>query len=562
MLARASWNSFALWRVWPGRTDQLLISPQELRTADATRAAEIYAGRFVFAGKIVTCHGRSVFSLDPPSEDWEVALLGFGWLRHLRAADSAITRANARSLVDEWLSAQQNSSKTAWRADVLARRVISFLSQAPLLLSDTDGRFYRRYLRSLAREIRYLRHTMLNIADGVPRLLVLIALCYASLCLANHARHIRAITRRLSDELQRQILPDGGHISRNPAALIELLLDLLPLRQTFAARNIAPPPMLLNAIDRMMPMLRFFRHGDGNFALFNGMSTTPNDLIATLLAYDDTHGTPMASMPHSGFQRLDAASTAIIMDTGASPPPYVSQEAHAGCLAFELSSGTSRIVINCGMPATGRDNWRAFARETSAHSSLTFRDTSSCEFVVLSAMKRLLQGALVVSGPVNVETYREAVQNGVVLTTSHDGYLQRFGILHRRAIMLSADGSRVQGEDAIEIAQAGKLGDGDFAIRFHLHPSVKASRLSDARGVMLVLPNRDVWTFEARDDKVELEDSVFLAGSDGPRRTAQIVIRQNARQVQNVQWSFARSAGGVAATTARRSAQREPELPL
>ncbi|WP_204275014.1 hypothetical protein, partial [Stenotrophomonas maltophilia] len=90
-----------------------------------------------------TCHGRSVFTLDPPSEDWEVALLGFGWLRHLRAADSAITRANARSLVEEWLTGQQHASKTAWRADVLARRVISFLSQAPLLLSDTDGRFYR-----------------------------------------------------------------------------------------------------------------------------------------------------------------------------------------------------------------------------------------------------------------------------------------------------------------------------------------------------------------------------------------------------------------------------------
>lgn len=44
---------------------------------------------------------------------------------------------------------------------------------------------------------------------------------------------------------------------------------------------------------------------------------------------------------------------------------------------------------------------------------------------------------------------------------------------------------------------------------------------------MLVLPNRDVWTFEAVNDKVDLEDSVFLAGSDGPRRTAQIVIRQN-----------------------------------
>ena len=74
----------------------------------------------------------------------------------------------------------------------------------------------------------------------------------------------------------RQILPDGGHISRNPGALIELLVDLLPLRTAFTARNIAPPPALLNAIDRMMPMLRFFRHGDGNFALFNGMGPTPH----------------------------------------------------------------------------------------------------------------------------------------------------------------------------------------------------------------------------------------------------------------------------------------------
>ena len=67
------------------------------------------------------------------------------------------------------------------------------------------------------------------------------------------------------------MFPDGGHISRNPGVIIDLLLDLLPLKQAFTGRNIAPPPQLLNAIDRMMPMLRFFRHDDGNFALFNGM---------------------------------------------------------------------------------------------------------------------------------------------------------------------------------------------------------------------------------------------------------------------------------------------------
>src|SRR5665647_3375899 len=221
IMARASGGSVALSRLWPGRTDRLIIAPHDLR-----------------------------------------------------AADTALTRANARSLVDDWISNTSRKRPTGRRADVLARRVISLLSQAPLVLGDTDGKFYRRYLRGLAREIRYLGYTMMDI-DGVARLQVLIALCYASLCLANQGRHIRTATRQLSDELQRQILPDGGHISRNPGALIELLIDLLPLRQTFAARNIAPPPALLNAIDRMMPMLRFFRHGDGAFALFNGMSSAP-----------------------------------------------------------------------------------------------------------------------------------------------------------------------------------------------------------------------------------------------------------------------------------------------
>jgi len=563
-MARASGGSVALSRLWPGRTDRLIIAPHDLRTADATRAAEIYAGRFVFAGKIVTCHGRSIFDLEPPSEDWEVALLGFGWLRHLRAADTAITRANARSLVDDWISNPSRKRPVGRRADVAARRVISLLSQAPLVLGDTDGKFYRRYLRALTREIRGLRYTLPNVPDGVPRLQVLIALCYASLCLANQARHIRTATKKLSDELQRQILPDGGHISRNPGALIELLIDLLPLRQTFAARNIAPPPALLNAIDRMMPMLRFFRHGDGSFALFNGMSNAPSHLLATLLAYDDTHGTPMVNMPHTGFQRLDAGAMTIIIDTGPPPPPNLSQDAHAGTLSFELSAGPSRIVVNCGMPSTGRDNWRAFARGTPAHSTVTYHATSSCKFVERTSMKKFLQGAPIVGGPAVVESYREVSENGTMLTTSHDGYLARFGVVHRRVLMVADDGNRLDGEDTLAPAPGSKIKgtSTDYALRFHLHPSVKASRLSDARGVMLVLPNREVWTFEALDDKVELEDSVFLAGNDGPRRTAQIVIHQNSQQTSTVRWSFARSTTSASATTARRNARNEPELPL
>src|SRR5687767_1353655 len=104
---------------WPfsfGKADRLVIAPQDLRTADATRATEIYAGRFVFAGKVVICDARSPFEVAPPSEDWAVSLLGFGWLRHLRAAESGITRANARALVDEWITLNSARDPIAWRA--------------------------------------------------------------------------------------------------------------------------------------------------------------------------------------------------------------------------------------------------------------------------------------------------------------------------------------------------------------------------------------------------------------------------------------------------------------
>jgi uncharacterized heparinase superfamily protein len=559
--SRLSVNSLAVSKLWPGRTDRLVIAPQDLRTTDATRAAEIYAGRFVFAGKIVTCNGRSPFDIEAPSEDWEAVLFGFGWLRHLRAADTAITRANARSLVDEWIMRQRGSHPVAWRPDVLARRVISLISHSPLVLTDSDGRFYRRYLRNITREVRFLRGAVREAADGLPRLQVLIALAYASLCLANQQNQIKNATRRLSDELDRQILPDGGHVSRNPAALIELLLDLLPLRQTFAARNIMPPPPLLNAIDRMMPMLRFFRHGDGSFALFNGMGPTPSDLIATILAYDDSRGTPVASMSHSGYQRIEADRSVLLMDTGVPPPPALSAEAHAGALSFEFSSANCRMVVNCGMPATGRENWRPHARSTAAHSTLVYHDTSSCQFVEAGAVKRWLQGAPIVAGPQHVEVQRDLVEGGTLLTTSHDGYYRQFSLFHRRVVMLSEDGNRLDGEDTVVFEGRTPSRNDDYALCFHLHPTVKASRLSDAHGVMLMLPSREVWTFEAFDDTVHLEDSVFLAGPDGARRTTQIVIRQQAREVPTVRWAFVKSSGGSNAAR-KRPGRGEPELPL
>lgn len=559
---RARGHPFVRLTFIPRKAERLLIAPQDLRTADGTRASEIYAGRFAFAGKVVISDGRSPFEIPPPSEEWAAALLGFGWLRHLRAAESGITRANARALVDEWIAVQGAWHSFAWQPEILARRIIAWLSQAPLILHDADDQFYKRFLRSLVRQVRYLRHTAIEARDGVPRMQALVALTYAALCMSGQARHLRGTIKQLVDEIERQVLPDGGHVSRNPGALIELLLDFLPLRHAFATRNIAPPPQVNNAIDRMMPMMRFFRHGDGTFAHFNGMGPTLPDLLATILAYDDARGAPLTSLPHSGYQRLEAGEMVLVMDTGGPPPISLSQEAHAGCLAFELSHGPYRIVVNCGLPRTNRETWRQVARATAAHSTVVFNDTSSCRFLESGSFKRLL-GTPIVSGPADIPLSREERSDAIVLRTSHDGYAERFKVIHQRAIKMAADGSRLDGEDLFVAAEEDSIPEDvpdAFAVRFHLHPSIKANKLTDGHGAILVLPSREVWNFSAYEDRIEIEESVYLSGADGPRRAVQIVIYGNARKTPRMHWTLSHATSSDEGESRARG--DEPELPL
>ena len=547
----------------PGRGPRLVIAPQDLRTADPTRAAEIYGGRFAFAGKVVVCDGRSPFEMMEPSDEWGEVLLSFGWLRHLRAADSAITRANARALVDEWIGLQRSWKGPGWQPQVLSRRIISWLTQATLILDEADDRFYRRFLRSLEKQVKFLTSIANDAHNSVPRMQAHIALTYAALCMSTQSRNTRRATKHLVTELDRQILPDGGHIGRNPGAPIELLLDLLPLAQAFSARNLAPPPQLMNAIDRMMPMLRFFCHGDGTFGLFNGMGPTPPDLVATLIAYDDARGTPVNNAVHSGYQRMEAGGTIVLMDTGRIPPLDLSSEAAAGCLSFEFSAKAQRIVVNCGMPANARENWRDFSRSTQAHSTVKFNDVPSCRFAANGPNRRQF-GVPINAGPQHVAVERGTESDGAItVRSSHDGYASRFSVIHERILTLAPDGDRIDGDDSFVPTKGetipAKIPD-DFVVRFHLHPAIRATRVADGHGALLVMPNRDVWTFHAYEDLIDIVDGVYLGGQDGPRRTFQIIIRGKARQAPRLRWSFTHTPPHPARKTGQRG--QEPELPL
>src|SRR5207302_10389193 len=210
-----------------------------------------------------------------------------------------------------------------------------------------------------------------------------------------------------------------------------------------------------------------------------------------------------------------------------------------------------------------KDNWRQVARATAAHSSVTFNDSSSCQFLESGSFRRMF-GSPIVAGPKNVPVTRETREDDtIMLRTSHDGYAGRFGIVHHRIVQVAADGTKIDGEDLFMPPDDRLLPNNaldEFALRFHLHPGVKATRLTDGHGAMLILPNKDVWNFSSHEDRLEIEESVYLGGPEGPRRALQIVIVGQARKVGRVHWTLTHTP--QPGTSRRGPRGEEPELPL
>ena len=510
---------------------RLWIAPPDIRTADSTVADEVRAGYFTYEGKTLhVAAGEAPFARFAPSAGWRRALTGFSWLRHLDETD----RPMARRLVDAFLSSPGMRDDPALEPAVVARRLLSFLAQSPLLLDEADPDYYERFMQALAHSARLLWLALgPGKSRGAERLLCAVALVEFAVCADTGGAIAPEAMRLLSRELQRQILADGGHIGRNPQTPLDLLLDLLALRQVFAARGLKTPETMKRVIARTLPMLRMMQHGDGSLALFNGAGATARDRLANVLAHEETRGPAPLQAPATGYQRLDAFPALALVDAGGAPPADFAGDAHAGCLSFEYSRGTERVVVNCGAPGPHNPEAREAARTTAAHSTLTIGETSSARFLEPPRGA----GSRLVEGPDKVTVERRAHDNETTLILTHDGYAAAFGLVHARDLTLSHDGRTFSGRDRLLTAtDGGATKPADFALRFHLHPQVKAT--PTAAGVELALGNDERLLFSATGADVQIEESVYYAHPAGARPARQIVLAGKAAAGVDIQWSF------------------------
>lgn len=543
LVARALRSPLFAWRYGRPAAEELLLVPQELRTADPSFAEELAHGQLGLGGAVASIGNGSIFDVPAPSEAWSRALHGFGWLRNLTAAGTLEDRALAENALVTWIDRYPpKSSSTAWQPDVIGRRLVSWLVNVPFIFERIDGPTYDKITDSLGLQLAQLATRWRDAPSGYPRLEALTGLLTGSLCIAGRDDTIAGFEQGLVAEIRHQILPDGGHISRNTDVVVDLLLDLLPLRSCFNARQREFPPDVDKAMSRMLRFLRFMRLGDGSLGRFNGTGATPHDSLATLLAYDPAPDAELSAAPDSLYARLAAGPMILLADVGPPPPLEFAGAATAGALSFELSIGDDAVFVNAGAPGPANQDWLATARATASHNTVCLNATSSSRLLRNKLLNQLVRAAPIrYPDIVTHEIAKEA--DRTILRASHNGYERNFTITHRRELGLSKSGDRLVGEDIIggSGASVRLARDLPYAIHFHLDCAAACRHDDDPAAALIELPGGTTWRFRVSGATLSIEDSISFTDLAGPTRTSDIVLRGATFGETRVNWSLERA---------------------
>lgn len=506
---------------------------------DPARGNALLDGKLSFRGE-----NRVIAELDPARPDWSKPFgdyfHSFAWLRDL---STVTTRAGAapvaEALMRKWLDAHADKvTDPAWRADLWGRRILFWTAHAPLILSSTDLVYRSKVLHALARGARHLDRNVDRVPPGAPRIAAWCGVLAAGLMIPGGDPRRAFGEAGLARALAGSVGEDGGISGRSPAALLDAIMLLTLLRETYAARRLDPPEVQSRALTRMVSALLGVCHGDRGLASWQGGVPVDGDRLDEIVAATGARVRPLRQAHEWGYQRLAQQRTVVIVD--AAPPP-VARVMEGGCastLAFEFSDGPDRIVVSCG-GARGADLRLPAAlaeglRTTAAHSTLVVDNSNSTAIHPDGTLGR---------GVGEMELSRQETESASRIEASHDGYVRRHGVVHRRRIALGADGRDVRGEDSlIPAGRRKKAAAIPFAVRFHLHPSVQISPTADGAGALLRTPSGSAWQFRANGAALGIEESVWIDGRGIPRETQQLVLTgESPAGGASVSWLFHRA---------------------
>ncbi|MEC7207463.1 MAG: heparinase II/III family protein [Pseudomonadota bacterium] len=466
----------------------------------------------------------------------------FNWIRDLRDYGGSRARMTARTLILRWLAEHKDWSPMAWRPDIIATRLTNLCLTYGWFGESADEDFQHQLKQMMAVQFRCLSLDWQRLTSPFDQLVALTGLVTGQVALniplqaVKGAKDINALLDLIIPKVKGQLNPDGGHKSRRPETHLDLLRLLLECRVAMAQIGLADRPGLEELILKMAAIAKMWRHASGDFAHFHFAGALPAAEIEQIISRCAVKGRVISIAEDTGFVRMSAARSLVIMDTGVSGPvsPVARTQADSGTpasvFAFEFSVSNHQFIVNSGQTSLEPRLNRALC-QTAAHSCLTLDGLDN---------HRPLAGLPASVQSLDVTT----ADDGFLIEGLHDGYGKSHGIIHKRQLFLAKSGNSLRGKDTLSYTGAPGEIPTEAITRFHLHPLVSAAKIKQNQVLLKIHNQKTGWVFKCRGGEVFLEQSVFM---DGTSRLScqQIVIRTPAHHIQvngtaDISWAFNR----------------------
>ena len=518
---------------------KLTAVPRDHVHGERSRGEALLAGRFTVGSDTLQLKDLDfgqVGSKGPLAEQ----LQGFSWLRDLAAAASREKGARlSEAVVGRWLLAHGAKVDDAWAPHLWGERILYWTAYAPYILSSADSGYRSALLNTLARGARHLDVNADKAEAGLDRVTAWCGVVAAGLLVQGGVPRVARGEAGLARALASAQFDDGGLISRSPYEQIQLVDRFGLLRACYLAAKQTIPDGIEAAAQASLAALHGIMMGDGSLSSWQGCGPGESARLSGLIDGCGLRARPLRQARGWGYQRMSALGTVLVIDAAPPPPQKVAEQGSASTLAFELSDGSQRLVVNCGgpgpLPSALPDELVQGLRTTAAHSTLVLSETNSTNILADGSLGK---------GVEDVTIDRSEDNDASRLEASHDGYVRAFGQIHKRSLMLGNDGKELRGADQLIPKGRKKIKEGaPYAVRFHLAPGVEATITADGMGAILRSKGAPAWNFRCRGGNLTSEESLWVDGRGNPQRTSQLVIVGEVSALGGeIGWTFRRAS--------------------
>lgn len=513
---------YDLW-LKSNQTETILHNVNDPWLGEASFADAIFQGRYNFAGEEINSPNTPLWEPSGVGPWWIAEMHGFSWLRHFKARDGRAARQHARALINNWFkNGHDKWNSTSWKIDIIGRRISAWIAYADLLQENADRKFIENFFKAITIQSKHLNNIIKKYEHKPEIFTGLRGLIISGISLSGGKNRYDRAKKILIYALKNQILSDGCHISRQPSITLDILTDLIWIRNSLY-ENDELKELIDTNITKISHAIKSLRLGDGTLTRINGGRASSRDAIDKILEKTGIklRSRISTSLSVSGFERVTAGRSIIILNCINS-----SKSKYKGTLSFEMSVGRDKLITNCGPAPNNDEKWIQALSSSAAHSTLVMENTNSSSL----ANNRIPK--------VNVN--REVETGNEIINTSHDGYKSLYSATHQRKLKLDSRGINLQGTDIITSGPNIK-----FKIHFHVHHRVNLQLTRNKERILLLTPSGG-WEFYILNSNIDfdmsIEPSIYIEDNGERKNTSQFTISgQTTNSGIKIEWCLVKT---------------------